>query len=99
MLQGLISCFQDLTPDELMRNYIEQIPGIQGKLSEEEIREIVEKSVSGVSIWSDQPHTKLMSPQQTQKMFSLMYNNQVDPSDLHGGYQSLTAYEELEAQQ
>ena len=66
--------FPTFTAEELLRNYIEQIPGITGKLTEEELSDVIEKSVSGVSIRSDQPNTKLLTPQQTSKMFELMSN-------------------------
>ena len=55
--------FPTFTAEELLRNYIEQIPGITGKLTEEELHDVVDKSVSGVSIRSDQPNTKLLTPQ------------------------------------
>lgn len=57
-----------------MRGYIGQIPGILGKLSEAEVLEVIEKAVNGVSVWSDTPVAKLMTPKQTQKMLELMTN-------------------------
>ena len=86
--------FPAFTPEELLRNYIEQIPGITGKLSEEELYDIMQKSVNEFSICSDQPHTKLLTPQQTSKMFELMSNQQLDPNDLQSGYQSLSVYQD-----
>lgn len=53
LLQGLIQSFPMISPEDLLQNYIEQIPGITGKLNEEELLEVLEKSVSGVSIRSD----------------------------------------------
>ena len=77
-----------------MHTYIEQIPGVQGKLTDHQIAEIIDQAHSDITIQSDsyQPHTQLLSAQQTSKMFELMNNKQVDPSDLHSGYQSLSAY-------
>lgn len=48
-----------------MKNYIEQIPGITDKLSQEEINDILEKSMNNVdTIMSEQPpNTKLLTPQ------------------------------------
>lgn len=66
--------FPEFTADQLMRGYIGQIPGILGKLSEAEVLEVIEKAVNGVSVWSDTPVAKLMTPKQTQKMLELMTN-------------------------
>lgn len=77
-----------------MYGYIEKIPGIEGKLSDEEIARVIEKSAERVSIYSELPLAKLLTPQQTSKMFELMQYNQVDPTDLQSGYQSLSLYNE-----
>ena len=92
MLQGLMQAFPQYKPEDLMRNYIEKIPGISDKLTEEEVHYVIEQTVNGVSIMSEQPHTKLLTPQQTSKMFELMQNQQMDPTDLQSGYQSLDIY-------
>lgn len=86
--------FPEFTADQLMRGYIGQIPGILGKLSEAEVLEVIEKAVNGVSVWSDTPVAKLMTPKQTQKMLELMTNQKLDPNDLASGYQSLSIYNE-----
>ena len=62
LLQGLIQSFPELTAEQLMYEYIESIPGIAGKLSDEEKNDIIDKSVNGVTIWSDVPHTQLLTP-------------------------------------
>ena len=53
LLEGLIQSFPEFSPQELMSGYIEQIPGISGKLSDEEIHDVIDKSVCGVSVWSE----------------------------------------------
>ena len=45
--------FPGFAPEELLKHYIEQIPGITGKLTDEELYEVIEKSINGVSIRSD----------------------------------------------
>ena len=45
--------FPGFAPEDILRHYIEQIPGINGKLSDEELYEIIEKSINGVTIKSD----------------------------------------------
>ena len=75
-----------------MKHYIEQIPGITDKLNDEELNELTEKAINGVSIWSDQPNVKLLTPHETHKMFELMSNQQLDPNDLNSGYESLSVY-------
>ena len=40
------------------------------------------------------PVAKLLTPQQTSKMFELMNHNQLDVNDLASGYQSLSLFQE-----
>lgn len=90
MLQGLMHSFPEFTAEELMRNYIDQIPGVCGKLSELEICEVLEKALNGTSIMSEVPPRNLLSAKQTSKMLEFMSNQQVEPFDVHSGYKSLS---------
>lgn len=62
-LKGLVQSFPNFSPEELMRCYIEQVPGISGKLSDEECQSIIEQAVSEVSIQSEVPPMKLLTSQ------------------------------------
>ena len=48
LLKGLMQNFPALQPADIMKNYIEQIPGITGKLNEEQVSEIVQICLASI---------------------------------------------------
>ena len=75
-------------------SYVSQIPGVTDKFLDNEVRDIIEHATNNVSVATDMPQKKLLTPEQTSKMFELMNSQNLNPADLHLGYQSLSQFNE-----
>ena len=85
VLGGLIQSFPDEQIDNLLYDYIEKMPGIEGKLTEEMLSIIKSKAVTEEYSKSEQPTSQILSPVGTRRLFQFMGNSE-NRKDIQAGY-------------
>ena len=75
-----------------MHDYIDKMPGIQGKLTESMFSNVKSKALSEEYSKSEQPTSQILSPVGTRRLFQFMGNSE-NRYDIQAGYQSLKGTE------
>ena len=76
VLGGLLQSFPDESIDSLLYEYIEKMPGIEGKLTEEVLNTIKAKASTEEYSKSEQPNSQILSPVGTRRIFQFMGNSE-----------------------
>ena len=84
--------FPEETMDNLLHDYIDKMPGIEGKLTEEMFSTIRLKASREEYSKSEQPTSQVLSPVGTRRMFQF-FGSSENRYDIQGGYQSLKGTE------
>ena len=77
--------FPDEQIDNLLYDYIEKMPGVEGKLTEEMLSTIKAKAVTEEYSKSEQPISQILSPVGTRRIFQFMGNSE-NRKDIQAGY-------------
>ena len=63
LMQGLLQSFPEYSAEDLWVSYISQIPGVTDKFFDNEVRDIIEHASNNVSVATDMPQKKLLTPE------------------------------------